>query len=360
MKQKRILVTEGADRSLFSFTQNQIEIIANTLLSKINSIENPGLLEGRTGVSLFFLNYYKLTGNRKYRDSAIAIIESVSINLELLRENFGFSNGLSGISWYIEYMAKRGFIENDTNEILEKVCLQLNGVDFCGISDLSLSKGLIGNGMHFLARLSNPNFLAQKELHLKEKNISFILVDLLTEHLYGIKEEGRKNVYEENCIAEIILFLCQLQKLQVYSEILDTVLRDYVNCCRKFSFYKKSTLYTAYALYQASKALHDKELEELSINMALKRIEDKDKANRETGILIGEMWRAHLYNLFYQQTAIETFKTAALFWTNKILSVKIIQSEMDISITSGLAGMGLVLISIVADFKPDWDGCLLL
>jgi len=69
---------------------------------------------------------------------------------------------------------------------------------------------------------------------------------------------------------------------------------------------------------------------------------------------------AHLYNHFYQQTSIEAFKTAALYWISETYSQKTIQSEIDVSLLDGLTGVGLVLISAMADFKPDWDSCLLL
>jgi hypothetical protein len=81
---------------------------------------------------------------------------------------------------------------------------------------------------------------------------------------------------------------------------------------------------------------------------------------------------AHLYNHFYQNTLNIEFKRAAEYWTDKTLSTANDEglpcfsipltkdNEPEPGILKGLAGVGLVLISSIADFQPDWDGCLLM
>ena len=109
-------------------------------------------------------------------------------------------------------------------------------------------------------------------------------------------------------------------------------------------------------------------MENHSIEMALKMVE-----KNKTGIFNENMWTVHLYNHFYQNTSIEAFKNAVLYRIsitfnqnntgNQRIQIPFFgttESKADLSILTGLTGMGLVLISALADYKPDWDNCILL
>lgn len=364
------------DSFLYGFIQNQLEIIGNSLLCNIYSTENLGLLEGRTGVSLFFLNYYKLTGKRKYFDYAIAIVESPCNNLGALKDNFGFSNGLSGISWYIEYLAQHEYIENDTDEVLEEICICLNEINFNQLTQFGLKNGLIGYGMHFQARMSNPNFSPQKELNARERNINSIIIGLLDDSLGKLTHESFIIPQNEHENSEIILFLYKALKINPQNKQLIQISSRYISYFQEYLERKEVTvvnakteeliatlncgLQNAYALFQVSKMLNDKEKESFSLKMALETIKQKNVGNGNAGILTGTIGIALLYNHFYQQTLIDAFKTAALYWICESYQQKIVQYEIDVSLLDGLTGVGLVLISAMADFKPDWDSCLLL
>jgi len=358
-----------SDDSGYSFFEIRLNMIARILLQNINTIQNPGLLEGRTGISLFILSYYKLTGKRKFLDIGLALFESVNDNLKLLKDDYTFGSGLAGISWYVEYLAQHGYIENDTDEILEEICTQLNSFDFNEISDMDLSKGLIGYAMHFLSRMSNPDFKLKTDIHRREKEICSKIIDLFEEYLHKIKQNDSTAFSENNNIAGVILFLCQLHKLHFQNEKILPILQEFVNYCRKIKSTSRSLkLYNAHSLCQASKVLNDKEIESHSIDMALKMLEEN-----KTGIFNETMWTVHLYNHFYQNTSIEAFKNAVLYRIsltfkhnntgNQRIQIPFFittESKADLSILNGLTGMGLVLISALAYYKPDWDNCLLL
>lgn len=363
------------DDLIYRAFENHLEIITNALLHKIDSIDDLGLLGGKTGISLFFLNYYKLSGKRKFLDYSFTIIESVSDNLGVLRDNTDFSNGLSGISWYVEYLAQHGYIENDTDEVLEDVCLVLNELNFSKLSHIGISEGLIGYGLHFQARMSNPNFSPEKQLNSKEINMNNIIVCLLDDYLDRLKCENCISMQDEHEISEIILFLYKALKINIQNKILIQILSGYVSIFYSYLAKKETTiantkteaitilnceLKNAYALFKAAKILQDKEKENFSIKMVFETISQRSIENIDAGILYTTMSVAHLYNHFYQRTSIEAFKTASLYWIDSTFSQKEIQSEIDLNLLGGLTGIGLVLISAMADFKPDWDGCLLL
>ena len=358
-----------SDDSGYSFFEIRLNKIARILLQNINSIQNPGLLEGRTGISLFLLSYYKLTGKRKFLDIGLALFESVNEKLELSINDYTFATGLPGISWYVEYLAQHNYIENETDDILDEICRQLNHVDYCEISDMDLSKGLLGYAMHFLSRMKNPDFKLKTDIHQREKEISSHIIDLFEVYLVKLIGNNSAAFSENNIIAGVILFLCQLNKLHFQNEKIRPILQEFVNYCRKIkSTNRSSELYNAHSLFLASKVLIDKDLEIRSIDMALKMLEEN-----KTGIFNENMWTIHLYNHFYQNTSIEAFKNAVLYRIsitfnqnntgNQSIQIPFFgtnESKADLSILNGLTGMGLVLISAMADYKPEWDNCLLL
>jgi len=383
--------------------ENRLEMISNTLLQRINTVQGLGLLEGRTGISLFFFNYYRLTGKRKYLDIANNIFESIFGNINILTQNFTLVDGLPGVSWFVEYLAQNNYIENNTDEVLEEFCETLNKTDICRLSDLGLMSGLTGIGMHYASRMENLNFSDQNCSHLKEKHMTMVLVDLLEEALqengYKDKNHIEKNrILNSNCcdlgiangLLGIILFLCQLTKLNVHTNKLTVVLNEYIEylfCQQKddnsglhFSSHinrSNSTLQwnygdlaAAYSIYQAGIANKNNEWKVIAIEMALRTTDIKESKSENAGIYSGTMGIAHLYNHFYQNTLNIEFKIAAEYWIDKTLSTNIEEdlpgfsiplnknNEPELGILNGLAGIGLVLISAIADFQPNWDGCL--
>jgi len=361
------------DYSTYCTFEKQLEIITEALLRNIDSIEGLGLLGGKTGISLFFLNYYKLSGKRKLLDSALAIIESVSSNFGVLKDNTDFSNGLSGIAWYIESLAQNGYIENNTDEVLEEICLVLNELNFSTLSKMGISESLIGYGLYFQARMSNPNFSPEKQLNSKEINVNNIILCSFDDYLYRFKCENCISIREEPEMSEIILFLYKALKINAQNKILIQMLSEYVSIFYSYLVKKETIiantkteaitmlnceLKNAYALFKASNVLKDREKENFSIKMALETISQTSIENIDVGVFYTTMRVAHLYNHFYQLTSIETFKTASLYWMNLTFSQKKIQSEVNLNLLGGLTGIGLILISAMADFKPDWDSCL--
>ena len=64
-----------------------------------------------------------------------------------------FHDGLMGIGWAVEYLHQKGFIDGDTNDILEAVDKKVMESFSMAIEDLNLDKGLGGIVQYVLARL---------------------------------------------------------------------------------------------------------------------------------------------------------------------------------------------------------------
>jgi hypothetical protein len=84
---------------------DRLQRIANVLLINSSFIDNPGLLNGKTGISIFFYEYGRYLNNKVYTDYAGELIdeiyEEIAINTPL-----NFAGGLTGIGWGIEYLIR--------------------------------------------------------------------------------------------------------------------------------------------------------------------------------------------------------------------------------------------------------------
>jgi lantibiotic modifying enzyme len=105
------------DLDFLSKGKSRIQRIANVLLLNASFIDSIGLLNGKTGISIFFYEYGRYTGNKIYTDYAGELIDEI---YEEIAQNtpLSFAGGLTGIGWGIEYLVNNKFIDADTDEVL--------------------------------------------------------------------------------------------------------------------------------------------------------------------------------------------------------------------------------------------------
>ena len=113
-----------------------------------------GLWNGKTGMSLFFLLLSRHTGNHWYEEFAGELLDDVCSSLSQ-QCPVTFADGLCGIGWTIEFLKKEGFIEGDTDDILEEVDKQVMERDVRRITDTSLETGLAGIAAYVRNRLDS-------------------------------------------------------------------------------------------------------------------------------------------------------------------------------------------------------------
>jgi len=137
---------------------NSDQRFINALLLYSGFTDDPGLLCGKTGISIFFYHLSRKTGNTIYEDYAGHLLDQV-FNAIHAASPVDFSSGLAGIGWGVEYLLQNGFIEAAENNILEEVDtavfqldrkqpqLSRNYDDFygCGLYYLSRAKDDIRN-----------------------------------------------------------------------------------------------------------------------------------------------------------------------------------------------------------------------
>ena len=113
-----------------------------------------GLFNGKMGLIIFLFHYARHSGNSLYEDFAMELFEE--INRDISAETpIGLGNGLCGIGWGILYLSQNGFIENNTNEILEEMDERIMEYDLTRMKDLSLENGFQGMALYLSERLKD-------------------------------------------------------------------------------------------------------------------------------------------------------------------------------------------------------------
>lgn len=129
-----------------SFKQALAYLIINS-----SFMDNLGLFHGKMGVVLFFSIYSRFSKNELYNQFAYVLLDEINMDIH---ENTltDFENGLSGIGWAIEYLVQNGYMEGDTDEILEDIDVRMMEYDIGRI--LNSRDKLIGILYYLCARLS--------------------------------------------------------------------------------------------------------------------------------------------------------------------------------------------------------------
>ena len=176
--------------------------ISNTLLLNASFIDNLGLMHGKMGISIYFFHLARQTGDKIYEDYAGELIDEIYEEITLYTP-VDFENGLAGIGWGIEYLVLNGFIEADTDEVLEEFDNRIfKELIYNTPHDMGLLNGLVGIGAYFLTRIQNPASNDEKiptltnkqalihvidELDRKTQNISEIISEPLSERSPSVK-----------------------------------------------------------------------------------------------------------------------------------------------------------------------------
>ena len=161
--------------------KERITRINNALLLNTSFIDNLGLMHGKMGICIYFFHLARDTSNSIYEDYAEELIDEIFEEINTSTP-LDFENGLAGIGWGIEYLAQNGFVEADTDEVLEDFDNKLfQQLIYNTPKEIDLLNGLLGIGAYYLKRLQNPNSNDDKLQTLTNKQMLIHLIDKLDE-----------------------------------------------------------------------------------------------------------------------------------------------------------------------------------
>jgi len=332
--------------------------IVNVLVPNANTVKTSGLFEGTTGISLFFFEYYRLSGKRKYYDWAFSIFEKSISDLSAYKKDISLSNGLAGVVWIVEYLAQHNFIENNTSEVLEEIIHLTNSMNIHTISNYDIQDGLSGYGLQLIMRINNPAFSKEDATQFKEKDRIVEVVDQLKSLDYG--------TLPRNTLIDIIVFLNKLSGLNIQKDVVDRLLFNYVELIFRSEAYKNNyltNLVLSIVLYNTSSILNNNDWKNAAIQHALSAMDDEIiDSLTDIYTILGI---ALIFNQFYQYTHHKDFHIYSLKLFKKgiyklpkegqyLLIPHNLKGEPIWGIQSGLAGIGLMIISFLSDYMPEW------
>ena len=389
--------------------QAKLSEIADTLVKNVDKLEsNIGLMGGKIGVALFYFYYAKFTNDDKFADHGVELISTVfdEINKEFTYHTH--AGGLAGIGWSIEHLAQNGFIDTDTNEILEDLDPYLHKTMIYDIQNENYDflHGAVGNGVYFLSRNNNEK---SKE-YLKEFIDQLDRISLQDEDgarkwmsTLNIEEKTKGfNLSLSHGIASIIAFLGKMLEAGIYNEKVSPLLNGAVQYLLKYKLDREkylsnfpswineneplsqSRLAWCYgdlgigtALWQAAQSAKNKEWEKVAVDTLLDstaRRDLKKNAVIDAGLCHGAAGIMHIYNRAYHYTGQDKFKDTTLYWAEQTLAMakfedgyagyKAWHTEKyggwthEAGLLEGIAGIGLAFISLIAAIEPKWDRAL--
>lgn len=116
------------------------------------AVPDIGIHNGRMGFVAFLFHCSRFTQNNSYKEKEETMLTGLLKDIKA-DTHYGFNTGLSGIGWGIEYLYQQGFLEGDTNEILEDFDKKIMEIDPLRIMNLNQNYGLGGIVLYLLARI---------------------------------------------------------------------------------------------------------------------------------------------------------------------------------------------------------------
>lgn len=204
---------------------NHIIKLAQIIQQNAFTGSNHGLMNGNTGISIFFYHLTRKTDNPDYEKIADGLLDKAFANLSLLAP-VDFENGLAGIGWGIEYLVQNNFAEGNTDEILEEVDNKVfRALNEDSHTSFELTTGLTGYLFYLINRLKNINTPISIAQHINRelliltinkidqmvpaqfpsivKDINFDLFWRFPAILFGLHNAFKLNIYNEKIICMV-------------------------------------------------------------------------------------------------------------------------------------------------------------
>lgn len=396
------------------FDQNQSESYKNRLhqlgkaLHSWNNIANPGLLNGRAGISLFFFYLGKFVEDEKYIEKGYSLIHTVFDDINKGYSNHSFSSGLAGIAWAVRLLVNNDFLDKQALEGFDQLDKFLGKSMMHEIS--------IGNFDYLHGALGIACYLMTKN----NKNHEMIadMIDVLSDLSISFKDRGAAwpsktngnepkqgfNLGLAHGQPGIIYFLSKAFQTGIRKEKVNRMLRENVrfllshrmspdgpgSCFSNWIMpggkHGNSRLAWCYgdlgiaaALWNAGNLLNEQSWMDEAEDIFLKTLKRKLLAPNgvaDASFCHGTAGIAHIYNRMYQFTGKKHYKHAAGFWLKETLKMATHNNGIagyrywhpssednykdEPGLLEGAAGIGFVIMAAISDLVPAWDEALML
>jgi hypothetical protein len=176
-------------------------------------IENPGLLNGKIGIAIFFYNYARYSQNKIYENYAGELIDEIYEGIDASIP-VNFENGQTGIGWAVEYLVKNGFVQADTDEVLSEIDNYVSRSMMSHVITSENCNDLAGYGFYYPSRLG-LRYIDDENSVVKEILQCITFFTDYIEKVIVRKEiaDFDLNSLTEDTICSLIWFLLQTHRL---------------------------------------------------------------------------------------------------------------------------------------------------
>lgn len=159
-------------RDYFVQYKDKIDSMLRYATLRADILFEPGLDNGKMGMSILFYEYSHFYDDCLYREYADELLDSVLLCLNT--DSFGIEKGLSGIAWGITYLFDRDYIRGNISDVLSEIDLSL-------LNNLELDKRSILTYFAYRKTVFDDIFPSEVEYNLNQ------LISICKNMLYSQK-----------------------------------------------------------------------------------------------------------------------------------------------------------------------------
>jgi lantibiotic modifying enzyme len=392
--------------------------IASALRAVDPSTADPSLGGGAAAIALFFAYLSRMDAANRFADDAVAWLDRASDALPAWHAGPGLHNGIAGVAWTSEHLARALFAHDEDADPLEDIDAALvSSLRQCQAGDgqYDLMDGWVGVGVYALERLPRPSAHAllaivldlceQSAERSREGATWFLSADLLTAWQRRAFPDGRYNVGVAHGVAGVAGWLSgvvhagvEVERARALLEgaiawmlaqrLTDDPHADFPSMCDRRGHRVPSRNVWCYGdpgiaavLFFAGEATNNDEWRSAAVDV-MRRVASRPIAieqHVDAPLCHGSAGLAHVFNRFYHHTGHAEFGDAARFWFDRLLSTHRQRGRglggyaayrpsegradawvADRGLIDGSAGIGLTLVSAIAPIEPEWDRILCL
>ncbi len=190
------------------------------------------MFKGDAGKAVL-LYLFLAQNKRNYNEGATStLLDRISDNIAKV-DLLDFNGGLAGIGWFVEWVSQNGFVEIDSNEILEDIDDTLyKSVVYASDLEISLAKGTLGKLLFFWYRYISKNKYANRLKNIFHEECLVLLTDDLYEKIFGIRGIAIKDVLQTSDILNIghvAYFLSSFLSLKINEPTVESTLYEVVS-----------------------------------------------------------------------------------------------------------------------------------
>lgn len=396
---------------LYNGLEDKLKKIAKTIQGSTRTANfPPGLMSGLCGLSVFFFYYARMTKDPVYEEIANSLLSEAFERINGGYTYHTFCDGLAGIGWTIVHLAKNGFIDSETVDMFGPIDSYLSQQIIHEVTSANFDflHGSVGVGFYFISRPNSADAVDGLD-RLVNGLERFSQVDSsggcrwrsVLDH-----EKGTRgfNLSLSHGISSIIILLAELLRKRKFGENTSSLLKravyymlsqkknsdsfgsSFPSWVTESGQSVRSRLGWCYgdlgigiALLRAASVTGEREWHDLAIDVLLQTTKRRDLETAnifDAGICHGTAGLALIYRRLYEELEMDEFKDSALFWASQTLKMadhpegyagySVYHTEKyggwypQEGLLMGIAGIGLMMISMLSDIEPKWDACLLL